>query len=108
MYDTLSPIQKEKFLAISGEVYEDHRRDEIILRHLKIGKFLTKHAYNDKDWKYSPWRFTFVLEKETGHFVCELSHRMTNNRIYGWDQEGNELSTEVLHKFFKPELVFKS
>ncbi len=94
MYDTLSPVQKEKFLAISGEVYKGDTE----------GNFLT----NDKDWKYSPWRFTFVLEKETGHFVCELSHRMTNNRIYGWDQEGNELPDKVLHKFFKPELVFKS
>ena len=100
MYDTLSPIQKEKFLAISGEVYKDHRRDEIILRQLKVGKFLTKYPYNDRDWKLSPWRFTFVLEKETGYFVCELYHRMTNPRICGWDQEGNKLPDEVLHKFF--------
>lgn len=98
MYDTLSPIQKEKFLAVSGEVYRGGIE----------GNFLTKYPNNNRDWKYSPWRFTFVLEKETGYFVCELSHRMTNNSIYGWDQEGNELSDEVLHKFFKPDLVFKS
>lgn len=98
MYDTLSPVQKEKFLAISGEVYKEGTE----------GNFLTKYPYNNRDWKLSPWHFTFMLEKETGHFVCELSHRMTNNRIYGWDQEGNELPDEVLHKFFKPELVFKS
>ncbi len=98
MYDTLSPIQKEKFLAISGEVYRGGTE----------GNFLTKYPYNDRDWKLSPWRFIFVLEKETGDFVCELSHRMTNNRIYGWDQEGNALPDEVLHKIFKPELVFES
>ena len=72
MYDMLSPVQKEKFFAKSGEVYEDHRRDEIILRHLKIGKFLTKYAYNNRDWKYSPWRFTFVLEKETGSLCMRI------------------------------------
>ena len=98
MCDELSPIQKEKFLAVSGEVYRGGTE----------GNFLTKYPNNNRDWKYSPWRFTFVLEKETGHFVCELSHRMTNNSIYGWDQEGSELPDEVLHKFFKPDLVFKS
>ena len=102
MYDTLSSLQQESFLAVSGEEYEAHWGDYIDLRCLQVGKFLTKRPNNDKDWKLSPWRFAFVLEKETGHFICELEHRMTNNRIYGWDRQGNELADDVLHQYFLP------
>ncbi len=90
----LSEIQKQKFLEISGTEYTESE--------LK-GQFQTQRAYNDKEWeKYSPWFFTFVIEPETGNLICELEHRMTNNRIFGWDIKGKELSDEVKEKYFKP------
>ena len=95
-YNSLSEIQKTHFLEISGK--------EFMQGELK-GRFSTKRAYNDKNWeKYSPWFFSYVIEPETGNFICELTHRMTNNRIYGWDREGNELSSEIRFKYFTPHL----
>ena len=87
----LSPIQQQLFLDISGKEYETGK--------LK-GSFSTDRPYNDPDWKYSPWIFSYVIELETGYFVCEIVHRMTNNRIYGWDSEGNELPSEITDKYF--------
>ena len=68
----------------------------------KKGHFMTKKPYNDDKWELSPWHFVFVIDPETGNFICELSHRMTNNRIYGWDKEGNELSSRITDKYFRP------
>ena len=100
MYETLSSVQEEKFLDISGEKYDPYREGRVYLRGLEAGSFMTKRPYNDPDWKLSPWRFTFLLEYETGYFVCELAHKMTNDRAYGWDQDGNELPEEILSRFF--------
>ena len=107
MYEKLSPSQEERFCDISGKRYVAHHEYEVDLRYLAAGTFMTEYPCNNRDWDMSPWRFTFVLEKQTGHFICELRHRMTNNRIYGWDQEGNELPDEVLHNFFSPDYVFE-
>ncbi|OFY38417.1 MAG: hypothetical protein A2309_14210 [Bacteroidetes bacterium RIFOXYB2_FULL_35_7] len=93
MYKTLSNIQKQHFLEISGTEYIDYEIS---------GKFMTKYPYNNKEWSLSPWSFTFILEENTGYFICELDHRMTNNRIIGWDQDGNKLSSEITSKYFKP------
>ena len=89
----LTPIQKEKFLSISGT--------EFVSTQLN-GEFTTPYPYNNREWDLSPWHFSYVIEEDTGNLICELSHRMTNNRIYGWDRIGNELSKEILYKYFTP------
>ena len=61
----LSKIQKEKFLSVSGV--------EFIFSELE-GQFTTPYPYNDRDWKLSPWHFTYVIEEETGNLICELAH----------------------------------
>lgn len=91
----LTQIQKEKFLNISGI--------EFSFCEFK-GQFSTPFPYNDREWKLSPWIFTYIIEEDTGNLICELEHRMTNNRIYGWDKFGNELPDSVLHKYFTPHL----
>jgi hypothetical protein len=89
--DLLSQIQKDLFLSISGF--------EFSFVELK-GRFTTPFPYNNKEWKLSPWIFNYVIESETGYLICELDHRMTNNRIYGWDKEGNVLPQGVLGRYF--------
>ncbi len=103
MYETLSPSQEKKFHDISGKEYVAHHLNEVDLSFLVAGTFITEYPYNNRDWDLSPWRFTFVMAKKTGNFICELRHRMTNNRIYGWDQEGNELPSEILDRYFLPD-----
>ena len=88
----LTSIQEEKFLAISGHEFTF---DTL------AGNFNTAYPYNNKEWQYSPVWFEYIIEKETGNMICELSHKMTNNRIYGWDSEGNELPDKILHKYFE-------
>lgn len=90
----LTKIQKTKFFEISGKEYEGD---------ILEGSFKTNRAYNDPKWeKHSPWIFSFVIEPDTGNLICELEHRMTNNRILGWDKEGNELPKDIKEKYFKP------
>jgi hypothetical protein len=90
----LTDIQKQKFFETSGKEFKG--------KELK-GQFLTQRAYNDKKWEdYSPWIFSYVIESDSGNLICELDHKMTNNRIYGWDKNGNELSDDICEKYFKP------
>jgi hypothetical protein len=89
----LTEIQKEKFLGISGV--------EFTFNELK-GNFTTPYPYNDREWNLSPWDFSYIIEEDTGNLICELEHRMTNNRIYGWDISGNDLDEDILHKYFTP------
>ncbi len=91
----LSEIQKKKFKEISGV--------EFIFKDRENG-FLTRYPYNNREWKYSSWEFNYVIEEGTNNLICELYHRMTNNRIYGWDKDGNELDEEILYKYFTPDL----
>ncbi len=96
MYNSLSEIQRQKFFEISGKEYKEGKLRD---------KLYTHNAYNDNIWEqYSPWVFSYVIEPDTGYFICELAHRMTNNRIYGWDREGNELGTEITEKYFEEHL----
>lgn len=104
MYDDLSAEQRKRFRALSGEDYETRSKNYVDCGELKTGQFLTKRPYDNKDWHLSAWNFSFVLEKDTGHLVCELGHRMTNNRIHGWDRRGNELPDAILHRHFRPHL----
>jgi len=92
MYKTLSKIQKELFLSISGKEYIENN-----LR----GEFLTDRPYNNDEYDLSPWIFTFFFEQKTGYLICEIVHRLTNNRIYGWDSNGNELDVQITTKYFK-------
>lgn len=90
----LTDIQKKKFFETSGK--EFHGED-------LSGTFETNRAYNDQKYEnHSPWFFSYVIEPETGNLICELEHRMTNNRIYGWDREGNELPKDITNKYFTP------
>ena len=90
----LTDIQKRKFFETSGKEYtgEDLK-----------GEFSTKRAFNDDKWEnHSPWFFSYVIEPDTVYLICELEHRMTNNRLFGWDKDRNELSTDIKEKYFKP------
>ena len=90
----LTDIQKQKFLETSGKEFSGEA--------LK-GRFSTTRAYNDPKWEqYSPWIFSYVIEADTGNLICQLVHRMTNNRIFGWDREGNELPSDITEKYYKP------
>jgi len=92
----LTSIQKQKFLETSGKEYEG---DEL------EGQFLTNRAYNvEVTKKTSHWIFSYVIEADTGNLICELEHRLTNNRIYGWDKDGNELPNKLTEKYFRPHL----
>lgn len=92
MYKTLSTIQKQHFLEISGTEYIENKLS---------GKFRTLYPFNDREWKLSPWLFSFILEAKSGFLICEINHRMTNNRVFGWDQEGNKLPNEITSKYFE-------
>jgi hypothetical protein len=95
----LTKIQKKKFLEISGHEYSGDN--------LK-GSFATNRAYNDKKWeKHSPWIFSYIIDYQNEYLVCELAHRMTNERVYGWDKEGNSLKQQILDKYFPPNSMFK-
>jgi len=93
--ELLTQIQKEKFLSISGFEFTFSKSK---------GKFITPFPYNNREWELSPWNFTYIIEENTGNLICELEHRMTNNRIYGWDKLGNELADNILNKHFTPHI----
>ena len=115
--EILTQIQKENFLSVSGMEFGSGELRENSLDFLRKGKVLTssgkefvsgdfagcfKTSYPNKGNDFSPWVFTYVIEEETGNLICELVHRMTNNRIFGWDKLGNKLPNEILHKYFTP------
>ena len=88
---TLTNIQKRNFFETSGKEFTGEELS---------GSFLTNRAYNDKKWEnLSPWNFSYVIEPDTGNLICQLEHKMTNNRIFGWDKEGNELPKEITEKY---------
>ena len=91
-YNKLSDIQKLKFREVCGYKYVGNKLE---------GRFTTDRPYNKK-WGLSPWIFTYVLKQETGFLICELDHRMTNNRTFGWDYEGNKIDTKIIDLVFPP------
>lgn len=97
-FEDLSSLQKELYKSISGFEYVDNSLE---------GSFTTNRPY-DKDWDLSPWLFLFQFHKDTGYLLCELNHRMTNNRPFGWDFYGNELPYEIIKTIYPIEvnLVF--
>ena len=94
MYNSLSEKQKVHFVEISGTEYIEGKLND---------SFSTNKAYNDKTWEnHSPWIFSYVIVPDTGYFICELEHRMTNNRIFGWNRVGDELLSDITEKYFTP------
>lgn len=91
MYTHLSEIQKQNYFGLSGEAY--------LSTDLK-GAFSTTKPYNNELYKFSPWQFRYVFITETGYLICELFHEIANSRLYGWDHNGNELSSKILMSFF--------
>ncbi len=87
----LTEIQKEKFFELSGKEYDGNSES---------GEFLTEFPYNNREWKYSPWMFKYQIDQSKGYLYCELSHRMTNNRMHGYDKLGDELPYEVVLKVY--------
>ena len=94
VYKSLSDIQKQKFLEVSGKKYSGKE-----LR----GKLLTEIPYGDDKFDLSPYIFSWIFDGERGYFVCEMVHKFTNNQVYGWDYEGNELSGEMKSKYFESD-----
>ena len=79
----MTEFQKEQFYNCSGYKYEDKK---------ELSEFQTEYPYNNREWKYGPWLFSFQFNEESGDFICELYHRMTNHRVYGWRQDGSSIS----------------
>ena len=90
-FSSLSDIQKSKFRSMSG--YEFSGKN-------MTGGFSTDRPYDCDDWQLSAWYFSFNFDEETGFLYCELSHRMTNNRTDGWDQDGNELARDLIETIY--------
>ena len=91
MYTILSEKQKQNYFNLCGEAY--------LSTDLK-GRFFTSKPYNNELYKFSPWQFRFIFDKDNGYLICELLHEVANYRLYGWDYNGNELSTEILVDYF--------
>lgn len=92
MHTNLSEIQKQKYFSLCGESYQS--------KALK-GRFSTSKPYNNEYYKFSPWHFRYVFDSETGYLICELFHEIANSRLYAWDHNGDELSSEILSEYFK-------
>jgi len=86
-----SAKQQERFLNLAGYPYP--------LDEMK-GFFKTDRPFNKDDWEYSPWWVHYQFHPETGWLFAQLSHRMTNNRCYGWDQDGRDLPFEEVEKVY--------
>jgi len=95
MFENLSKIQMELFKKISGHEFDGKKLS---------GYFETNRSYDNNEYKGSPWIFSYKFIKETGYLICELAHRLTNNRIYGWNQSGDELNEVVTNKYFHSDL----
>ena len=94
-YSHLSNVQKIKFKEVCGYEYKGDSLS---------GRFMTDRPY-DRDWHLSPWHFSFVFKQDTGFLFCELAHRMTNNRAFGWDYEGNELNVAIIEEIYPPDYI---
>lgn len=68
------------------------------------GEFQTSRPFNDLDWQYSPWNVRFEFHSSSRHLYCELNHRMTNSRGYGWDAEGTPLPNAEVAEIYPSRL----
>ena len=95
----LTDIQKLNFLDITGVEYDSKNKANYIIEG-DVHSFKTHHPYNDKNWSLSPWWCSYIIDNDN-NLIIELYNRMTNNRVYGWDINGDELSSEITEKIFK-------
>ena len=91
-----SPVQKEKFLSVVGYDYPVEENE---------GLMKTNRPFNKDDWTLSPWSVRYKFDTQTGRLFCELSHRMTNNRCYGWSHDGKNLPSEEVEVVY-PSYLF--
>ena len=92
----LTKNQKQKFLDISGiEYLEEHELE---------GKFMTPYPFNNKEWDLSPWHVSFIFDKSTNYLHIELDHRMTNNRIFCFDKNGESIEGKERFKFYQQHI----
>ena len=94
-YQELSESQKERYLDIAGYPYREGSDTS--------GYFKTDRPFN-KSRYLSPWDFRYEFQPQSGNLFVELSHRMTNNRAFGWDQEGDPLPRDVVEAVFPNDL----
>ncbi len=87
----LTKIQKQRFKGFTGV---DFTFSE------KQGQCISTKPFNNLQWKGSPWLVVYVVD-EQGNLLCELNHRLTNNRITGWNKEGVELDKEHWSDYFE-------
>lgn len=92
----LSIKQKEKFLAVSGFEYNES--------YGLNGSFKTPYPNNNKEWKLSPWIFSYKFDSNTSILHMELTHRMTNNRIYCYDEYGELVISDEQFKYFQQHI----
>lgn len=85
-----SSAQQNEYLGVTGYPWRDGA-DE--------GAFSTDRPFN-KPWDLSPWGVRYQFDAVTGCLYCELSHRMTNNRCYGWDYAGAPLGDAQIAKVY--------
>ena len=87
----ITSSQIEKFKELTGmKPSGDQRR----------GEFWTHQPFNDRDWKYSPWKVRYQFDESNKCLVCSMSHKMTNTRFAGWDESGGDLEPRVIEKYF--------
>ena len=93
----LSAKQKKMFREVCGYDYVGDKLD---------GAFKTDRPYNKKG-RTSPWWFRYKFEISTGFLFCELSHRMTNNRTFGWNYDGKVLEREIISAVFPDDTILE-
>ena len=87
----MTDFQKEQFYNYSGYKYEDKKG---------LSEFETEYPYNNREWKNGPWWFSYQFDENSGDFICELYHRMTNHRVQGWREDGSNISVLLCEEVF--------
>ena len=105
----ISDKQKELFADLSGVVY-----DESKIKRLDTYDFdeeTDQHGFRadypfgrDKNDEAYPWWFSYVFNESDGTLICELSHRFTNNRVYGWYQNGTKIPYKICDKIYPSDI----
>ncbi len=105
----ISDKQKELFADLSGVSYDESKIK--MLPTYEFDEETEQHGFRadypfgrDKNEEPFPWWFSFVFNERDGSLICELSHRMTNNRVYGWNQNGTELAYAVCEKAYPSDI----
>ena len=84
--------QKEEFLNITGQVYDEIHKE---------GKFLTKYPYNNKEWRYSPFNVYFKYLEKYKLLCIQISNRMTNCKSYTINEYGENTNDNRFITYLK-------